>query len=221
MNNLGEVVGNCRSTTQGTYRTRAFAWKAGSLRELPVLTGDDANHASAINDSGQIVGYSAGYRGQRAVRWQDASVTLLPQPDEERSAALGINARGDVVGLAGTGDNNTALLWRGDSIIVLKKLSSAVGINGAGDVVIATYTHAWLWQTGALREIGFDAAGITDSGEVYGAIVYGRPLVWRAGVIADLGTIPMHADGAVWRMNNRGQAIGMVNGFPVVWQIPR
>jgi probable HAF family extracellular repeat protein len=155
INNAGQVVGNSFSSRWGT---RAFLWQSGSgMIDLGSLdpgsnlsSGRSFSSAKSINDAGQVVGYSYGASGPRAVLWQGSSGILdlgvLSDGDNENfSEAYDINSAGLVVGRSGqraflweigsgmTDLNN--LLVRADPRFRDVFLSEATGINDFGEIV--------------------------------------------------------------------------------------
>src|SRR5437773_5584791 len=168
-NNLGQVVGwaengvhdpNCCCTQ--VLQFRPAVWTLGppdQIQDLPLIPGDTSGAATAINDTGQIVGISGvcdqavGRRSAKhAVLWENGTVTdIYPNaPAPWWNTPTAINQRGDVVGFAGDpafveGDVIHAFIWtREDGIRQLKPLqhrtpehvdSEAYGINEARQVV--------------------------------------------------------------------------------------
>jgi probable HAF family extracellular repeat protein len=61
LNSKGQIV--------GTSGNRAFVWEKGVMTELVSLDRRFDSQAEAINDAGQIVGYSNTERGPRATLW--------------------------------------------------------------------------------------------------------------------------------------------------------
>jgi probable HAF family extracellular repeat protein len=92
LNNHGEIAGNS---------SVAFRWTlSGGIQELPSLGGGFTN-ASAINDAGQIVGWSLNADFiVHAVLWApDGSIRDLGTlPHDSHSSALFINAAGNITG---------------------------------------------------------------------------------------------------------------------------
>ena len=103
-------------------------------------------------------------------------------------------------------------------------LSSAAGINAAGQVVGYAYTggdtaqRAFLWQSGAMQDLGTlggdesSAYGINAAGQVVGnaAIAGGlesRAFLWQAGSMQDLGTLGGALSDAAG-INAAGQVVG-------------
>jgi probable HAF family extracellular repeat protein len=64
-----EIGLNARGQVFGSNRQGAFVWQNGSLTQLGALPGDRWSGATAINDRGQVVGWSTGKSRQRAVLW--------------------------------------------------------------------------------------------------------------------------------------------------------
>jgi len=69
VNDKGQVVGESRTKTRALH---AFVWENGTMTDLGTLPGGRYSHALAINNHGQIVGYSveSGYNAPaHAVLW--------------------------------------------------------------------------------------------------------------------------------------------------------
>ena len=85
---------------------------SGGKQILP--GGSDYSFATAINDAGQVVGVSAGAMGNRAVRWQNGTLSdpgILPGANNyDHSSANEINNAGQVVGVLSS--DNSAFLWK-------------------------------------------------------------------------------------------------------------
>jgi probable HAF family extracellular repeat protein len=142
LNQLGQVVGD--SSPGGTAPSHAFLWSAGQSIDLGVLPGGEAggdcdfcvapnfSTATAINDSGEIVGQSAA-AGQvlHAFVWRVGGMEDLGTlPGDNRSYASAINSRGQIVGWSGhaTGviiDYTRAVLWSEGTIVKLDELIPA------------------------------------------------------------------------------------------------
>jgi probable HAF family extracellular repeat protein len=110
INDRGQVVGwsDLPGDTPTSGTTHAFLWQSGVMTDLGTLPGDASSFAYAINDHGQVAGQSCNATGTcRAFLWQDGAMSdlntiahvitpgayLLP-------LAEGINARGEIVGMA-------------------------------------------------------------------------------------------------------------------------
>jgi probable HAF family extracellular repeat protein len=159
LNQLGQVVGD--SSPAGTP-SHAFLWSGGRSIDLGVLPGGEAggdcgfcvapnfSTATAINDSGEIVGQSAA-AGQllHAFLWRGGGMEDLGTlPGDNRSYASAINSRGQIVGWSGhaTGviiDYTRAVLWSDGTIVKLDELipadsgwtlDIAAAINSSGQI---------------------------------------------------------------------------------------
>jgi probable HAF family extracellular repeat protein len=122
-------------------------WSGGAVHDLGTLPGDRGSEATAINNSGQVVGSSSGPSGIRAVLWTRSGEIqrLGTLPGGRYSQALAINDRGAVVGISGSTLGTRAFLWTaaggvqdlnglipaGAGLV----LSAALGINNLGQIV--------------------------------------------------------------------------------------
>src|ERR1041385_7076469 len=168
-NNFGQAVGWAENgvhdnacVSPQVLQFRPAVWTLGppdNIQDLPLIAGDSSGAATAINDTGQIVGISGvcdqavgRHTAKHAVLWENGTVTdIYPNPPAPWwNTPTAINQRGDVVGFAGDpafveGDVLHAFMWtREDGIRLLKPLpnrtpphvdSEAYGINEARQVV--------------------------------------------------------------------------------------
>jgi probable HAF family extracellular repeat protein len=199
-NNLGQVVGwaengvhdtNCCCTQ--VLQFRPAVWTLGppdQIHDLPLIPGDSSGAATAINDSGQMVGISGicdqavgRHTAKHAVLWENGTVTdIYPDaPAPWWNTPTAINQHGDVVGFAGDptdvdGNILHAFMWtREDGIRPLKPLkgrtpqhvdSEAYGINERGQVVGVSCDAQ---QTDCRAVIWDHAAYPTDLNDVKGS----------------------------------------------------
>lgn len=126
------------------------------------------------------------------------------------SIALGINARGQVVGWSSARVGSYAFLWEKTTMTNLGTLpggsfSAAQGVNERGQVVGRNYTTtnnilAFLWENGTMTDLGtlpggsFSSAwAINNSGQIvgYADIASGdqHAFLWENGAMTDLGTL--------------------------------
>ena len=92
----------------------AALWtKDGSVRDLGTLPGDLTSEALAINNRGDVVGYSQGPSGMRAFLWtrKNGMKALGILPGGISSRALGINDSGVIVGSSTTSSGDRAFVW--------------------------------------------------------------------------------------------------------------
>jgi len=155
--------------------------------------------ATAINASGQVVGYAPGmswHHGpspddeafsyesspSHAMVWSGSGVTDLGSlvgmtwDSRDQSRALAINASGQVAGESGGG------MWSGNGVVwdrgTLRDLGSnsvANGINTSGQVVGTTNLNATLWSGASVTNLSAldgsysQAFAINDSGHIVGS----------------------------------------------------
>lgn len=127
------------------YVTHAFRWQDGVMTDLGTLADGVSSQAGWISASGLIAGVSengeidpliSGFPENRAVLWQKGGITdlgTLPEGGYE-SFANAVNSGGQVVGWAEntTPDPNSL----------------------AGPGFFPTQTRAFLWESGAMKDLG-------------------------------------------------------------------
>lgn len=184
--------------------------------------------ANAINNAGQVVGYT----GRGAVVWNGTSPTLLAGllgGDQSGSAATGINGAGQIVGVNAWG---AAAAWNGATQTAMDGGSSdAWGINDAGQAVgMSRPGQAVVWNgatTTVLSPGGGKAYAVNDAGEVAGCVCspdqyVSQAVVWNAGVATVLGGDWGPTNGSAGlAINDAGQVVGYgtyhATMVPVVW----
>ncbi len=148
---------NSAGAVAGSIALRAVFWtpKAGAtVIQFPnTPTSPDYGGATAINESGVVVGY-AGHAagpipvdGLQAFRWTEASgiERLEINFGGSYAFAMDVNAAGDIVGEGATVDfpeigPSKAFLWRSGVVTVLGELNDpvnngAIAVNDAGEVL--------------------------------------------------------------------------------------
>jgi probable HAF family extracellular repeat protein len=118
VNDRGDVVGNS-ITADG--EGHAFLWRDGEMIDLGWLGSADPydiypkSEAAAVNNHGQVVGYSYTPDQQHAFLWEDGRMTDIGAvgdlAHESHSRAVDINDRGQIVGEVAEGDASAAVLW--------------------------------------------------------------------------------------------------------------
>ena len=205
-NDFGQIVGELEKGNVG----HAALWQDGEVIELGTLPGGNFSWASAINNSGQIVG-SAGNNVtgvRRPFLWQDGVMMDLNLPLGPRGSANDINDAGAIVGQMAS----HAFMLR-DGIVTdlgvvpggLSGIATAINNNGqvVGHGIVelgdgSRVARSFIWDDGEMTDLGTlptlaftRAFGINDQRQVVGwsrnpigNMV--RPLLWQHGVIRDL-----------------------------------
>jgi probable HAF family extracellular repeat protein len=182
---------------------------AGQIQQLPPFDVDPDSAATAINDSGQVVGISGlcdvaigALSAQHALLWQDGKpVNIGNLGGGAFNTPMAINNRGQIAGFSDlpgdvvdgvlTNVNFHAFFWTKPSGIVEIKplagdeISEATGINNQGVVIGTSFTagfasaRAFLWQNGQIEDLNslaipgsnlflITTGDINDSGEITG-----------------------------------------------------
>jgi len=167
LNNRGQVVGywihHSRHDGGSIDTVTAFSWERGEFTEIGSLGGYSTLPA-AMNDKGQVVGYSATSTGEKHAFFWDRGVMTDLSSAGEWGRALGINQQGQVVGEAGApgGDwVSVPFIWERGARTLLPirapavrgSTSMAVAINNRGDILGSTFEpndvrSAYLWKSG-------------------------------------------------------------------------
>jgi probable HAF family extracellular repeat protein len=188
INDPGEAVGMSETSVPdltgedlcgfGTHLTcLPFLWKNGVMRALPTVGGNNGQ-ASAINNSGQIVGYAEngvvdstcppGITNNRIdlpVLWHKGKAQTLPTIGSDPDGiAYGINNQGQAVGYSGTCTAaNYGVVWENGTATALPDLGDpgavAYAINSHGQIVGQAVTSdgspvATLWQNNTATSLG-------------------------------------------------------------------
>jgi probable HAF family extracellular repeat protein len=170
INNSGQVVGRS-SSSDGD---RAVFWEAGTIASLGILPGASGrSEATAINDAGQITGWSDTATGaSHAFLFQSGNMTDLgtfPNGFTNQSVGADINKFGVVTGFAAS-DAYHSVYWQGG---VMTQITIPHAF-GAGD------------QATAINDEGV-IAGITDL-SLPGCLGY-RGYVWKNGNATVFGAL--------------------------------
>lgn len=197
INGLGEVVGHAYASASAVLASRAFVHTRGTMRELPSL-GGPRNVALAINDRGQVAGWSTGPPNLvRAVLWTQGDIVELGVlPGGTESWAYAINASSTITGTSGIDPRGVpparAFVWTAG---VMQFVGSPGGVNSMG-------------------------RGINDHGSVVGAATLGsdeHAVMWSSGVMLDLGTLGGQRSGAT-AVNASGQVTGYSETSAPSWR---
>ena len=211
------------------FPTNVLATAPYTLTDLGTL-GGNSSFAYAINEVGQVIGYStiAGSQQQHAFVWESGVMTDLGTLGGSYSGAFAINEAGQVIGNAQTvlGEQH-AFVWESGVMTDLGTLggsrSVALDINEAGQVIGWAYTagdastHAFVWDSGVMTDLGTlggrssYAQAINETGQVIGYAYTAdneqHAFVWQSGMMIDLGTLG-GSDSQSFDINEAGQVIG-------------
>jgi probable HAF family extracellular repeat protein len=200
--------------------SHAVLWENGRMRDLGTLPGAHAESgAEAINERGQVVGWSSTSSGiSRAWLWDKGKLLNLGTlPGRTESGATDINDLGQVVGWSGRGGNgrvNSVFLHDKSHMRGLRIPSDYGGaaINNRGMVV----TDGYLWKAGVVTRVNWEPEGLNDRGQVVGS--YGRgglllAVLWQNGRMTTLAT-PGWDESYAYDINEHNQIVGTSSGDP-------
>jgi len=235
INSHGEIVGEGALNT-GLY-DKPFFYSNATLTYFEPL-GQTYGAANAINDAGQIVGYTGIAGGERAFLYQNGVSTDLGTLGGTwaRTVAYAINQAGAVVGWAMNEQFQHAFLYENGQMQDLGALppdghntnySEAFAINDRGVIVGDSNLHAVRWVNGTISDLNqmippdfaiylTEATGINDSGEIIcNGFVNGHA---HAFLLVPGVTPPaLGVQGSLHRVNTRRHAMiqGITTNGPV------
>jgi probable HAF family extracellular repeat protein len=215
VNDRGQVVGFATNTIPdpfsffpfpGATQSRAFLWQEGAMQDLGTLGGPDAT-AVSINDRGQVAGQSY--------------TNSTPNPVLDPCGSFAVNV-----------PTEDPFIWKNGKMTDLGTLGGTCGfvtgqndrgqVIGQSDLAGDLTSHPFLWTESRgmqdLGTLGGDtgvANWINNDGDIAGkADLPGSPpqnhnaVLWKNGVIIDLGTLPGDACANAYYVNTRGQVVG-------------
>ena len=166
-------------------------------------------YATAINNAGQVVGYTKITGMDQPFLWANGTVTWLGLSGGFAGQAFGINANGQIIGVIGglTGSTNgsDATLWANGTVTnvssTLHGFSSGSGINSSGQVVGTTgptgsdscggnLQNAFIWSGGTISTldpsttVNSYAVAINDAGDAVGYVQSPPACVSQASLFA-------------------------------------
>ncbi len=214
--------------TAGTSYAATYA-----IQDLGNLGGSLFTQATAINNQGEVVGFSTNAAlNPEAFTWTSKTgMVALPNLGSTPmlSAAWSINDNGEVAGEYPTSSGIQAVTWNGGTISVVAPPntigSQAYGINLNGQVVGSAQPssspgntpQAFLFENGTASLLGTlggstsTAYAINNSGEVVGSADLSgnattHAFIWSNGAMTDLGGLGGNSEARA--INNNGEAVG-------------
>jgi probable HAF family extracellular repeat protein len=167
---------------------RAARYEAVDLGTL----GGETAFPLALNDNGQVVGYSLTASGaQHAFLWDNGVMRDLGKTGDQSSAAHVITNSGIVAGVSWFGSGPQHVwVWQGGvrkdlgSVGCCDQSTVVIGIT-ATDVVARGDQGSAIWQSGVKQDLGMFARAMNSRRQVVG-MTGGRPVMWDNGVMREL-----------------------------------
>ncbi|MEE8156343.1 MAG: hypothetical protein V3T53_15420 [Phycisphaerales bacterium] len=193
---------------------------------------------NALNDDGDVAGYTTCNLGQRAFRWTpETGLELIPMPAQTSESRARAIHGSKVVGyhvVSGNGFGHIGFVYdfETDEFTSLGTLpggdwSEAHGINSAGEIVgfwgntvMGPSPQAFIWGDGEMIDINGDfgtlkseANDITDDRVVTGwmgtsRLTDARAFLWDNGKVTELPPLPDGITSEGWALNCRGDVAG-------------
>jgi len=201
INNKGQVLFNNTTGLAGNGIS-VLSLSSGTTTSVPTLVAPPyQSWGVAINDQGQVAGYSVLYDQSKNLYQPQSFVTsngtvtsLGNLPGGRWNEATAMNNQGQVVGYVAFGANSGSLA--------------------------PTTTHAYLYSNGSMKDLGTlggsnsQASGINDAGQIVGNSTNAQgalqAFLYQKGSMQDLGTLG-GVNSQAMAINNAGQIVGMAN----------
>lgn len=195
INDQGQIVGS--ADTGGRVYRHAAMWQDGKVIDLDPTEYSGASSATAINNSGKVVGAlnNQSMTTLVATIWSGSTPRHLYVNNSWSSSANDVNDHGDVTGsYLGSDRNSHAVVWTQEGLLDLGNngiSSSGSAINNHRQVVgyslnpNSAYSLAYLWdgsnaidlnsflsaETRAAGWVLIEATDINDAGTIVGAAI--------------------------------------------------
>jgi len=203
--------------------------------DLGTLSDGRSAQATAINDNGQVVGWSD--NPAHAFLWENGVMIDLGTLGGAYSRPTDINDVGQIAGQSTTAEGFWhPFLWSGGVMSDLHPGAPNFNpypsphVNNSGQVIWSDYPvgvsdrkdlpHPFLWSNGVLTDLlgrAGSALGINDRGQVVGGSTFdGLAYVWDNGTLQFLPSLGGTA--RAYGVNNRGQIVGSSIGHAVMWE---
>ncbi|HWC74047.1 MAG TPA: hypothetical protein VG454_08925 [Gemmatimonadales bacterium] len=239
LNDHGQLVGSSLTTTGERH---AFLWENGVMRDLaPDLHQSEATTITNSGTVGIVQSPDPGTIGFGIFVWRSGLSTRVAGAEGAGIGAVGEG--GDVAFWEFDGERQRSYIWSDGQARALGGLihgpdnvSMVQAMNGNGQIVGSAMTgeyagwqvdHAFLWESGVMRDLGLlgehpcdpptdtrscaqaAAVDINDRGDVVGfsndASAFIHAVLWRNGVVRDLGP------GRAIAINDTGDILGYRN----------
>lgn len=236
-----------RTITWGVLATALLATSHASaaptyqITDLGSLAPMGSSDAWAINNQGQVAGYSwgEGFNGAQATLWTNGQAIQLGPTQSQWSYAQGMNDEGTVVGVSGGSSNQSAVQWVGTSQSILPwqtccsgTAASANDVNNQGIVVGWTDNGATVWKNGVAQVLlspsagrpASNASGINNLNQIVGngvvaenGSIADRALLWQDHTVTDLGTAAGFSNSIATAINDNGDVVGASFQSGALW----
>lgn len=244
VNASGQAVG-ASFTDEGQH---AFLWTQGAgMVDLGTLTGSGFSFATAVSDTGQVVGYSPSVTGSlHAFSWTQTGGMVDLGTLGGNSGAYGVRDDGKVLGVSTVGSEEHAFSWTDaggmvdlGTLPLLSGFSYFVAVNREAQFVGKNFVaaqHAFSWTPGGgsidltLGGLESFVSSVNAGGQVVGSSYLPgdfelHAFSWtQADGIVDLGTFGGSVSQA-HAVNEKGQIVGesaSAGAFPtthaVLWK---
>lgn len=197
LNAAGQAAGSSQSYN-GSASTGLSAWLYNGVTTQAIgltgagytntSTGYQYSHTSALNEAGQVVGFSQRYTGS----------TYTGQ-----SAWLYNGSTTQAVGLTGAGYTNTSTGYQSSTVSALNAAGWVAGHSQRYNGNTSTGQSAWLFNGSTTQAIGLSGAGYTNS---YTGYQYGE--VRALNVAGQVAGVSQRYNGST----NMGQSAWLVSG---------
>jgi probable HAF family extracellular repeat protein len=248
LNDGGSVVGWSRLAGGAQ---RAFVYRDGRMSNLGVLAGDDSSAAVAINNGGEIVGSSAKAGDAASARTfssDGGGLNEVVLPFAAVKQVQDINDAGDIlVYYYGTSHGGCTSPVTGCNYVARKAaapidlqgtLSKGLKINNGGVIMAfsgnsrestllynvhdASVARIASVPGGPAYPYSMASVDINNAAEVVGNSGYGRPYVYRQGVVADIAAVINGDVTSLAGINDHGDIVGTMQagggGTVFFWQ---
>ena len=192
INNAGQIAA-AYDPEGNKGNNHAALYAKGQLTLTGELPGGGGSNAYAINNGGEIAGWSYSSSGTQPIVYSNGTLTPLPTlPGAINTEAEGINDAGQVVGETQLSGNFAGFLYSNGTVSNVGTLGGdtfAYGINNNGEIVGASNNQAFVGSGGTLTNLNTVLDPITGAG-------------WNLNVASAI--------------NNNGQIVGTgtLNGQP-------